>query len=61
MHITYIYLDIIQNKGYTPGLALDRRGVRKVSHWWLRGFPHVREPPPRTHRSPPRTPARPRS
>ena len=26
---------IIQNKGYAPGLALDRRGVSSVSQWWL--------------------------
>ena len=26
---------IIQNKGYTPGLALGRRGVSSVSQWWL--------------------------
>ena len=37
MHITYIYSDIIQNKGYELGLALGRRGVNKVSNWWLRG------------------------
>ena len=37
MHITYIYPVIIQNKGYAPGLALDRRGASKVSSWWLRG------------------------
>ena len=37
MHITYIYLVIIQNKGYAPGLALGRRGVSKVNSWWLRG------------------------
>ena len=37
MHITHIYPDIIQNKGYAPGLALNRRGVNKVSNWWLRG------------------------
>ena len=36
MHITYIYSDIIQNKGYAPGLALGRRCVDKVSNWWLR-------------------------
>ena len=35
MHITYIYSVIIKNKGYTPGLALDRRGVSQVSHRWL--------------------------
>ena len=37
MHITYIYPVIIQNKRYAPGLALGRRGVSKVSHWWLWG------------------------
>ena len=37
MHITYIYLVIIQNKGYAPGLALGKQGVSKVSHWWLWG------------------------
>ena len=31
-----IYPVIIQSKGYTPGLALGRRGVSKVSNWWLR-------------------------
>ena len=36
MHITYIYLVIIQNKGYAPGLTLGRRGVSSVSQWWLR-------------------------
>ena len=36
MHITHIYPVIIQNKGYASGLAWGRRGVRKVSHWWLR-------------------------
>ena len=35
MHITYIYLVIIQNKGYAPALALGRRGVSSVSQWWL--------------------------
>ena len=35
MHITYIYLVIIQNKGYALGLALGRRGVSSVSQWWL--------------------------
>ena len=35
MHITYIYSDIIQNKGYAPGLALGRHGVSRVSRWWL--------------------------
>ena len=29
---------IIKNTGYAPGLALGRRGVSKVSHWWLRGL-----------------------
>ena len=27
----------IQNKGYASGLALGRRGVSKVSSWWLQG------------------------
>ena len=27
----------IQNKGYALRLALDRRGVSKVSSWWLWG------------------------
>ena len=36
MHITYIYLVIIQIKGYAPGLALGRRGVSSVSQWRLR-------------------------
>ena len=40
MHIThthiYIYLVIIQNKGYAPRLILGRRGVSSVSQWWLR-------------------------
>ena len=31
MHITCIYSLIIKNKGYTPGLALGRRGVNCVS------------------------------
>ena len=35
MHITYIHIVIIKNKGYTLGLALDRRGVSQVSRWWL--------------------------
>ena len=35
MHITHIYPVIIQNKGYAPRLALDRRGVSSVSLWWL--------------------------
>ena len=34
MHITYIYSDY-KNKGYTPGLALGRRGVNWVSRWRL--------------------------
>ena len=38
MHITYIYLVIIQNKGYAPGLALGRWIVSYVSRRWLRGF-----------------------
>ena len=29
---------IIQNKGYTPGLALGRQIVSYVSRRWLRGF-----------------------
>ena len=35
MHIIYIYIYsvIIQNKGYAPELALDRRGVNKISNW----------------------------
>ena len=37
MHITYIYLVIIQNKGYAQGLALGRQGVSKVRCWWLQG------------------------
>ena len=28
---------IIQNKGYAPGLALDKRGVSEVSRWWFQG------------------------
>jgi len=37
MHIThYIYPVIIQNKSYTPGLALGKRGVSSASPWWLR-------------------------
>ena len=35
MHIIDIYLVIVQNKGYAPGLALGRRGVSKVSDGWL--------------------------
>ena len=37
MHIIYIYPMIVQNKGYAPGLALDRHDVSKVSNWWLQG------------------------
>ena len=36
MHITYIYVVIIQNKGCAPGLILGRRGVSLVSKWRLR-------------------------
>ena len=36
MHITYIYPVIIQNKGYTLGLALGKRGVSSASPWQLR-------------------------
>ena len=36
MHITYIYLVIIKNKSYAPGLALGRRDVSSVCLWWLR-------------------------
>ena len=36
MHITYIHIVIIKNKGYAPGLSLGRRGVNCVSQWWLR-------------------------
>ena len=36
MQNTYIYLVIIQNKGYAPGLALGRRGVSKVGDGRLR-------------------------
>ena len=36
MHITYIHKVIIKNKGYAPRLALGRRGVSRVSRWWLR-------------------------
>ena len=35
MHIIYIYSVIVQNKSYTPGLALGMRGVSSVSQWWL--------------------------
>ena len=35
MHITYVYSVIIENKGYTLGLALGRRGVSWVSQWRL--------------------------
>ena len=38
MHITYIYLVIIQNKGYAPGHALDWRIVSYVSRRWMWGF-----------------------
>ena len=32
---------IIQNTGYAPGLALGRRGVSRVSQWWLQNLlPH---------------------
>ena len=37
MHNSYIDSDY-QNKGYAPGLALGRRGVRCVSRRWLWGF-----------------------
>ena len=36
MHITYIHIVIIKNMGYAPRLALGRRGVSRVSRWWLR-------------------------
>ena len=36
MHITYIYLVIIKNKGYAPRLTLGRCSVSSVSQWWLR-------------------------
>ena len=36
MHITYVYSDIIKNKGYAPGLALGKRGVSWASQWQLR-------------------------
>ena len=36
MHITYVHIVIIKNKGYAPGLALGRRGVSSVSQWQLR-------------------------
>ena len=35
MHITYIHILIIKNKGYASGLALGRRSVNCVSQWWL--------------------------
>ena len=35
MHITYIYLVIIQNTGYAPRLALDRHSISSVSQWRL--------------------------
>ena len=38
MHIIYIFLVIVQNKGYAPGLALGRRVVSYVSRRWLRDF-----------------------
>ena len=31
----HIYIVIIQNKGYAPGLALGRWSVSSVSQWWL--------------------------
>ena len=37
MHIIYIYLVIIKNMGYAPGLVLGRRWVNKVSTKRLRG------------------------
>ena len=41
MHITYIHIVIIKNKGYALGLALGRRGFSRVSRWWLRDLlPH---------------------
>ena len=41
MHITYIHIVIIKNKGYALGLALGRRGVSRVSRWWLQDLlPH---------------------
>ena len=40
MHITYIHIVIIKNKGYALGLALGRRGVSRVSRWWLRDLLH---------------------
>ena len=38
MHIIYIYifLVIIQNKGYAPELALGKQGVSSVCQWRLR-------------------------
>ena len=27
---------IIKNKGYAPGLDLDRHGISSVTQWWLR-------------------------
>ena len=33
MHITYIHIVIIKNKGYASGLALGRCGVSWVSQW----------------------------
>ena len=37
MHIIYIYLVVIKNKGYALGLALGRRRVSKVSTKKLQG------------------------
>ena len=37
MHIIYIYLVIIKNRNYAPGLALGKRRVSKVSTKRLRG------------------------
>jgi hypothetical protein len=31
----YIYVKIIKNTGYAPGIALDRCSVSGVSHGWL--------------------------
>ena len=36
MHITYIHIVIIKNKGYAPGLALGSGGINCVSQWRLR-------------------------
>ena len=35
MHIIYIFLVIIQNKGYSSGLALGKHGVSSISQWRL--------------------------